>query len=409
MSTATDPVVWNPFDPVMRTDPYPVYQRLLAEDPVHENALGMLMLSRFTDCETVLRHPNASSDESKAPAFTEFVQAAEDPDELQRLLEMRPFLFLDPPDHTRLRGLVSKAFTPKTVERLRPRVELLVTELLDAVAAASGPVDLVSALAYPLPITIISEMLGVPAEDSDQFTAWSRALARSLDPEFVLPPEAVSARNTALEEFHAYFRRLIAARRHDPRDDVLSALVHAEEEGNRLTENELLATCTLLLVAGHETTVNLIANGALALMRNPAELQRLRGEPTLIKSAIEEMLRFDPPVQLTGRLVLDDIAISDRTLSAGLFVVLLIGAANRDPAMFTNPNDFMVNRPDVRHLSFGLGHHFCLGAPLARLEAQAALGQLVQRFPDLALATDSLQYRENLVLRGLESLPVRVA
>jgi len=407
MTATADPIVWNPLDAQQRADPYPAYARLVREDPVHHSPFGMTVLSRFADCEMVLRSPLASVDDTKAPMYPEFVEAAEDPAALEALLAKRPFLFLDPPDHTRLRGLVSKAFTPKTVERLRPRVEELVAQLLDAMTD-EATVDIVAAFAYPLPITIISEMLGVPARDAEQFTRWSRALARSLDPEFLLPPEAVAARNEAVAEFHAYFRDLIAARRRSPGDDVLTALVHAEEEGNRLTEEEVLSTCTLLLVAGHETTVNLIANGTLALLRHPDQCARLRSDPALARSAVEEVLRYDPPVQLTGRLLLGDLEVSGEVLPAGSFNVLLLAAAQRDPAAFADPDAFDIGRGDVRHLAFGHGPHFCLGAPLARLEGEVALRELISRFPNLALAADELAYRENLVLRGLEALPVAV-
>jgi cytochrome P450 len=392
MTTAEVAPAFDPFDPAFRVDPYPLYQRLREENPIHPGPIGGLVLTRHADCLHVLRHPAASSDERKGDLF----RAMEEAGEIDReLAENRPFLFLDPPDHTRLRRLVSKAFTPRTVERLRPRVQALVDELLDAVVP-TGSIELVEDLAYPLPVQVISELLGVPPEDHERFKGWSRDLARGLDPDFILPPEVLERRKEAIDAFSAYFLELIAERRRVPQDDLLSALVAAEDEGDRLTEQELLSTCTLLLVAGHETTVNLIANGTLALLRHPDQLQRLRQEPSLARSAVEELLRYDPPVQMTGRVALEK----------GAFALLLLASANRDPAAFPEPDRLDLGRIDNHHLSFGFGTHFCLGAPLARLEGEVVLTTLVRRCPDLALATDTPRYKENLILRGLEALPL---
>jgi len=393
---------FDPFDPVFRTDPYPVYKRLREENPVHPGPIGGLVLTRHADCLRVLRHPAASSDERNGELFKALDAAGEIDHDLS---DNRPFLFLDPPDHTRLRRLVSKAFTPRTVERLRPRVQALVDELLDAVVP-TGSIELIEDLAYPLPVQVISEMLGVPPEDHERFKGWSKDLARGLDPDFILPPDVLEQRNRAVEAFSEYFLELIAERRRSPRDDLLSALVAAEDEGDRLTEQELLSTCTLLLVAGHETTVNLIANGTLALLRHPDQLERLRDDPSVSRSAVEELLRYDPPVQLTGRVALEDIELGDATVEAGTFALLLLASANRDPDAFPDPDRVDLGRTDNHHLAFGFGTHFCLGAPLARLEGEIALTTLVRRCPDLALATDELRYKENLILRGLEALPI---
>jgi cytochrome P450 len=402
MTTAEVAPSFDPFDPAFRVDPYPLYQRMREENPIHPGPIGGLVLTRHADCLHVLRHPAASSDERKGDLF----RAMEEAGEVDReLADNRPFLFLDPPDHTRLRRLVSKAFTPRRVERLRPRVQTLVDELLDAVVP-TGAIELIEDLAYPLPVQVISELLGVPPEDHERFKGWSRDLARGLDPDFILPPEVLERRQEAIDAFSAYFLELIAERRRAPRDDLLSALVAAEDEGDRLTEQEVLSTCTLLLVAGHETTVNLIANGALALLRHPDQLQRLREDPSLARSAVEELLRYDPPVQMTGRVALEDIELDGATLEKGTFGLLLLGSANRDPAAFPDPDRLDLGRTDNHHLSFGFGTHFCLGAPLARLEGEVALTTLVQRGPDLALATDAPRYKENLILRGLEALPL---
>jgi cytochrome P450 len=402
----TEPLVFNPFDPTFRVDPYPTYRRLREEDPRHHSPLGMWVLTRFDDCLSLLRDPRGSSDAGNSDAYREWVASRVDDEMLERMERIRPFLFRDPPDHTRLRGLVSKAFTPKVVEGLRPRVQEVVDELLDA-AAGRGEMELVEDFAYPLPVRIISEMLGVPPEGHERFKGWSRELARALDPDFVLPDDVLERRRKAIFEFHAYFQELIAERRRQPRDDLLSALIAAEDEGHRLTEDELLSTCTLLLVAGHETTVNLIANGVLALLRNPEQLARLRHDPTLAKSAVEETLRYDPPVQMTGRIALEDVDVDGVTIGKGEQAILLLGAAGRDPDQTADPERFDVGRAEIRHLAFGGGIHFCLGAPLARVEGQVALAALAGRLDDLELAVDEPEYKENIVLRGLAALPVR--
>jgi cytochrome P450 len=324
------------------------------------------------------------------------------------LAEMAPFLFRDPPDHTRLRGLVQKAFTPRVVEGLRPRLEEICDGLLDA-AFERGEVDLVADYAYPLPVQIIVEMLGVPAEDHEQFRVWSHALARGLDPDFLLPPEAVQQRLGAILSFVQYFASLIEERRQKPGDDLLTRLIQTEEQGDVLTQAELLSTCILLLVAGHETTVNLISGGALTLMERPDQLALVRDDPGVIRSGVEEMLRFVCPVQLTGRVALEDMDIAGAHVAKGDFSMLLIGSANRDPDAFDDPETFDVTRTDNPHLGFGFGIHHCLGAPLARLEAQIALPALLRRARRLERISDELTYKENIVLRGLETLPVRLS
>ena len=399
------PLAFNPFDPEFKKNPYPTYARLRAEDPVHESPLGFLVLTRYDDATTLLRHPQGSSDNTKSEAFNALVDAGDiDPEMAGR----RPFLFMDPPDHTRLRGLVSKAFTPRSIEQLRVRAQELADELVGAMAG-KDEVDVISDLAYPLPLIIISDMLGVPRADEERFRGWSHALARSLDPDFLLPPEAVAAREVAIDEFADYFHELIDDRRATPRDDMLTRLVEAEEAGDKLSENELLSTCILLLVAGHETTVNLIANGVLALARHPDQRDRLREDPALIKLAVEEVLRYDPPVQMTGRLAMEAIELPSTTLPKDGFAITLIGGANHDPEQFPNADDFDITRTPNAHLAFSLGHHFCLGASLARMEGQVALNTFVQRFDHFEVATDDLTYKDNLVLRGLTALPISLS
>ena len=312
----------------------------------------------------------------------------------------------DPPDHTRLRGLASKAFTPRVVEGLRPRVQEIVDGLLDRVERR-GTMDLIEEFAYPIPVNVICEMLGVPVEDHERFKGWSLDLARGLDSIMLGPDSEVAKRSgLARQGLTDYFRALIAERRASPRGDLLSGLIAAEEAGDKLSEHELLATCILLLVAGHETTVNLIGNGTLALLRHPDQRQKLRARPELIGTAVEELLRYDGPVQRTARTPSEDVAIGGRTIPKGEIVMPFIGAADRDPAQFPDPDRLDITRAENRHIAFGLGIHFCLGAPLARVEGQIAINTLLGRMPRLALAVDRPQYRGSLTLRGLTALPV---
>jgi cytochrome P450 len=404
-----EPVVFNPFDPTWRADPYPFYRRLRAEAPVGEiPGMGIWYFTRYADCEAILRDPRWSNDERNSTLYQQVMANRTEPvpPPLERL---RPFLFLDAPDHTRLRGLVSAAFTPRVIERLRPRIDQLVGELLEQ-AAARGGLEIVADLAYPLPVVIISELLGVPPEDQSRFRGWSKVMAAALDPELLVPPEVLERRATVVSEFSEYFQGLIAERKRRPADDLLSALVVVEDQGDRLSEEELLATLILLLVAGHETTVNLIGNGVLALLRHPDQLARLQRDPGLIKNTVEEVLRWDPAVQLDGRTALSDIAVGGVTVPAGGQALVLLAAANRDERHIADGERFDITRPDIRHLSFAFGPHYCLGAPLARAEAQAAIAGVLRHFPDIRLPADNrgLRYRDTLVLRGLEALPVEI-
>jgi len=401
----TEPLGFNPFDAGFRVDPYPTYRRLLAEDPVHKTPFGMVVLTRYRDCAAILRDPRSSSDASNSNMYKAFMAGRDPVEVFGALAGMRPFLFMDPPDHTRLRGLVQKAFTPKTVENLRPRIQELVDDLM-APALERGSMDVIEELAYPLPVRVITEMLGVPHEDHETFKGWSKELAGALDPDFATPDDVLDRRERAASAFVEYFQSLIAERRRQPRDDLLTALITAEEEGHKLSEKELLSTLILLLVAGHETTVNLIANGVLAFCRHPDQLRRLHDDPTLVRTTVEEVLRFDPPVQFTARVAMDDIDFDGTTLGKGDQAIVLIGAANRDPEQFDDPDAFDIGRHDNRHLAFGLGAHFCLGAPLARVEGQVALEAIAAKVDDLALAVDQPEYKTNIVLRGLSALPV---
>jgi len=370
---------------------------------------GPLVISRYADCMTVLRHPAASTDFRKSPRWAPVMA-----DEMRQQFgldqeEPAPsFLFLDPPDHTRLRGLVSRAFTPRRVEELRPLAQRITDDAFDR-AVGSGGMEVVSDLAFPLPVMMICHMLGVPAEDVDEFKEWSAAMTRGLDPAFTWPPglfeRFIQLRKRAMD----YFGELIARRRNAPRDDLLSGLLEAEEQGDRLTEAEVFSTLNLLLIAGHETTVNLIANGVLAFARHPGQFARLQEDPALIRSAVEEVLRFDPPVHMMGRLPLEQVELSCGTVPALAEMVMLPAAAGRDHRQFTDPDSFDIARPDNRHLGFGFGIHHCIGAPLARLEAQVALGTLARRISELELVSDPPPYKDNITLRGVASLEVKLA
>jgi cytochrome P450 len=391
---------FNPMDPEFLADPYPTYHRLRAEDPVHQSPLGFWVLTRYDDVAAVLRDPRCVKEPLAALVAARFGVAVPPGVGLSMLDR-------DPPDHTRLRSLVSKAFTPRVVDGLRPRVQQIVDRLISR-AEAAGSMDLIEEFAYPIPVNVICEMLGVPVEDHDQFKGWSLDIARGLD-SILLPPDSeVPRRSGAARHAMAdYFRRLIAERRASPRPDLLTALIAAEEAGEKLSEEELLATCILLLIAGHETTVNLIGNGTLALLRHPGELRRLRETPGLIVNAVEELLRYDGPVQRTARVPSTDITIGGRTIGKGEMVMPFIGAADRDPSQFPDPDRLDLARADNRHIAFGWGIHFCLGAPLARVEGQIAIDTLVRRLPELELVSREPEYRQSLTLRGLKTLEVK--
>jgi cytochrome P450 len=390
---------FDPFDPAHRADPYPLYHRLRAAAPVYRSPRGHWILSRHRDCVAVLRDRRFGHGTGRALRNNSFRRPVGG-----RAL---PFILLDPPAHTRLRKLVSSAFTPRTVSALTPRIEQIVARMVDA-AVEVGQADLMAALAYPLPVTVISELLGVPAADQDRIKGLSRVVARGVDPDFRRSPEAERERGEAFATFDDYFRQLLAERRHRPADDLLTSLSQVRDAGDALSEGELLTTCILLYVAGHETTADLICNGTLALLRTPGDWARLGREPGLAESAVEELLRFDPPTQMSRRTALADVELDGCRIAEGEQVVLLRGAANRDPEVFPDPDRLDLARADNRHLAFDGGIHFCIGAALARLEGRIALSYLTARAPGAQLATDTLRYRDSLVIRGLAELPVQL-
>lgn len=392
-------VAYNPLSARMAQDPYPVYATLRARSPVHRSRLmNSWLFTRHADVDAILRdHRRFGSDPRSGTLSARQQAILPPPHEFTMLL-------LDPPDHTRLRALVNKAFTPRAVNALEARIRSTLGSLLDAIEDPAG-FDLMQAVAQPLPVIVIAEMLGVPPEDRRSFKVWSDQRARLLEP--VISRRERKLGNEAGRAFDAYFRAIIEARRAEPRDDILSALVQAEDEGERLTERETLNMLRLLLAAGNETTTNLIGNGVLALLRNPDQLERLREDPALIPSAVEELLRYDSPVQADFRRVLADCEVNGFPVRKRENIVVLLGAANRDPEVFENPDCLDVARGQRSHLAFGRGIHHCLGAPLARLEGRIVLEMLLDRFPSMNLLAERLRFHRSIVLRGLESLPVR--
>ena len=399
----TDGFPFDPRDPVFRSNPYPTYNSIRETTPVLKTPVGLLVLARHHDCVSLLHHPQTSTDQRNSALFQAFVEATG-----TNMFEDREpsFLFLDPPDHTRLRGLVSHAFTPRRVRDLAERAQQIVDELIDA-AAPRGEMEVVEEFAYLVPVRVICELLGVPAADHEVFKDWSRELARGLDPEFMIPVETRQRQMDASEQLTAYFEGLIAERTKHPTEDMLSALIQAEQAGDKLSHGELLSTLSLLLIAGHETTVNLIGNGILQFSRHPDQYEKLCADTSLARSAVEETLRFDPPVQVTGRISMTELAFDGHELPPGQQALCLIGAANRDPEEFgSTAGDYDITRSPNNHVAFGAGIHFCLGAPLARMEAQIAFETFARRIGAFELA-DEPTYREHFVLRGLSRLPIR--
>ena len=392
-------VVYNPLSARMAQDPYPFYAALRERDPVHHSRLvNAWVFTRHSDIDAILRDHRRFSNDPRKGTLSRQQRANLPPDDEFTML------FLDPPDHKRLRALVNKAFTPKVVNALEPHIRSLLGSLLDDVEDPAG-FDLMKAVAQPLPVIVIAEMLGVPPKDRAQFKVWSDQRARVLEP--AIEPHERAVAETASRALDAYSRPIIKERREAPQDDIVSALAQAEEEGDRLTERETLNMLRLLLIAGNETTTNLIGNGILALLRHPDQLQRLREDPSLIQAAVDELLRFDSPVQTDFRRVLEDCEVNGFPLRPRDNMVLLLGAANRDPDVFENPDRLDVGREDRSHLSFGRGIHHCLGAPLARLEGRIVLETLLERFSSIGLLDERPRFRNSIVLRGLESLPIR--
>lgn len=399
-------VDFNPFDPALLADPYPRYRQLLETQPVvHLPAFSAWVALRWADCRSVLADRRFSADRSQSTLLSQMPRTTGDPD-LDRRLELfdRLLLTLDPPDHTRLRRLVGSAFTPKRVAALEERVAEVASELLDALPVGRD-VDLMDAYAEPLPVIVISELLGLPAEDRRRLKEWSDDVALLLDP---FPPmEAILRFARSVDAFRSYLDDRFALARRRPGDDLVTALVEARDGTDALDDDEMFAMVVLLVAAGHETTTNLIGNAVIALHRHPDQRVSLIEDPDVMANGVDELLRYDSPVQRTSRVATEVLRVGDVEVPPGDIVITLLGAANRDGSVFENPDSLDLSRENAgQHLSFGHGIHHCLGAPLARLEGRIALPALYRRFPKLEVDAGALVWKPSMVLRGVESLPV---
>ncbi|MFD5714468.1 cytochrome P450 [Streptomyces pharetrae] len=397
---------FDPWDPAFLADPYPAYAELRARGRVHHyEPTNQWLVPHHADVSALLRDRRLGRTYRHRFTHEDFGRTPPPPEhEPFHTLNDHGMLDLEPPDHTRIRRLVSKAFTPRTVERLGPYVEALAGELVDGLVRRGGG-DLLAEVAEPLPVAVIAEMLGVPESDRAPLRPWSADICGMYE---LNPSEETAAKAVrASVEFSDYLRDLIAARRKEPGDDLISGLIAAHDEGDRLTEQEMISTCVLLLNAGHEATVNATVNGWWALFRNPDQLAALRADHSLVPSAVEELMRYDTPLQLFERWVLDEIEIDGTTIPRGAELALLFGSANHDPAVFTDPGRLDLTRAENPHISFSAGIHYCIGAPLARLELAASMRALLERAPTLTLATEPHR-KPNFVIRGLEGLTVEI-
>ncbi len=392
-------VTWSPSSPAYISNPYPVYRKLRERSPVHWSALSnQYLVSCYEDVNRVLKdHKRFSKDFSKGDLLKrgKFAQSR----------VSKNMLTMDPPDHTRLRDLVSQAFTPRVVEQLEDYIRSTVRQLLRRVEGARE-FDIMKVLANPLPTIVIAKMIGVPEKDVEQFKAWSNQYVRVVEP--ALSEPEVNSVLEASKRFGEYFGKIIEQRRHEPRDDLVSLLIDAHDEGEKLTSNEMTATLRLLLVAGNETTTNLIGNGLRALLLHRDQMELLREQPDLTESAIEEFLRFDSPIQIDSRFTATDVEINGRTLKPDCRIACLLGSANRDPDRFDQPDTLDITRPKPANLAFGRGIHYCLGAPLARLEGKIALEVLMESFTDIRFGDRKPVYCRSTVLRGLQHLDIIV-
>ncbi|WP_209508336.1 cytochrome P450 [Streptomyces griseochromogenes] len=394
-------VVFDPRDPSVRTDPYPIYRRLREADPIHRSNFGYWVLSRYADVDAVLRAPEASSEFYRNTTWANRRGGPESPlvQSVQNWM-----LMLDGPAHRRIRSVISKVFTRASVERLRPRIAAETERLLDAVG--EGDTDLIQSLALPLPVTVTCELLGLPTRDRDQCRRWTEHISRVIDPS--ITDEDAADMNAAEVEFREYVSGHIKERRATPREDILSLLVHADVDGERLTDAEIIANIQFLFVAGHETTVNLIGNGLLALLRHPEQLRILRENPELIANSVDEISRYDTPVQIVSRILGGSVELGDVTLPEGAKVMLLFGAAGRDPERYPDPDRLDVTRTGTKTLAFSGGPHYCLGAGLGKMETAIVLTELLRRYSKIELTGEDLVWRPNVSFRGLRELPLRL-
>ncbi len=406
----------------IRADPYPFYQQLREQDPVHwDEELGFWVFTHYTDIDSLYTDDRFSRAQGLMRNFQRLSESERSMVEPVYHSFSKTVFYADPPYHTHLRGLMNHAFTPRRVERLRPYIQKTVNELLD-VAQSRGEADIIRDVAYPLPVMVIAELLGLPASDRERFKKWSDDLFAILGTVRDKPLHLLERAAQSLDEMKDYVKDLSQKRREAPQDDLLTALLSVTEENDPacphrsgassaqasplLTEEELVSNINILLSTGHETTTHLIGNGLLALLQHPAQRQQLQRQPTLLASAVEEMLRYDSPVQITYRSALQDADIQGKRIRKGDLVNSILGSANRDPRRFSNPDRFDISRSEGRHLGFGLGIHFCIGAPLVRLEAEIVFETVLRCFPTISMAAESLEWQEHPIFRGLKSLPV---
>lgn len=395
----------NMLRPDIRADPYPWYAQMRAEDPIHwDDAMGFWAISRYADVSHIYRDPRFSRALGFERGFQRLPGAEQERSQPLYDAFSKAMPYTDPPYHTRLRSLANKAFTPRVVEQMHTRIEGLVDGLLDAVAA-NGRMDVMADFANILPATVIMELLGLPPWCRADFKRWSDDLFATLGV-VRYDPQVMTRALESLDQIMALLRELYGQAHDEPKDDLFSAMATVVDEGGKLSREELFANTIILLAAGHETTTNLIGNGMLALLRHPEQMQALRDNPARMENAVEEMMRYDNPVQVTYRVAAEDVAMDGKEIQQGQIVNLLLGAANRDPARFSDPDHFDITRADTHHIGFGAGIHYCIGSSLARLEGQIVFDRFLQRFPNLRLETDTLEWQEHPTFRGLKSLPV---
>jgi cytochrome P450 len=398
---------YNLFSPDVLADPYPLYHRMRAEDPVHWNPMfNAWLLTRYADVKAALQDPRVAAGHLDMSVLDTLPEALREPmDAIAQFMALW-VIGLNPPEHRRLRHLLNAGFKPRLVENLRPRVQVIADELLDAIQDP-GQIDIIRDFAYPLPAMVIADMLGMPAADRPRLRAWSQATVMFLNVGRPEDPAVIEAMHSAMLDMSDYLGALIADRRRAPQDDMISNLIAAEEQGTVLGEQELISTCALLLFAGHETTMNLIGNGLLALLQHPDQYRQLVDDPALTPNAVEEFLRYNGPVPFVWRIAATDFELDGRAIRAGDRILPSPAAANRDPAQFSDPDRLDIRRPNAAsHITFGHGIHFCLGAPLARLEGQIAFPKLLRRLPGLQLVSETPAWSPSISVRRLTALPV---
>lgn len=399
----TKAIKFNPYDPKFQANPYAFYHNLRSVEPIHQSFTGMWVITRYADAKAVLRDPRFCVNKMSNNIQHKSHYLAQGNFNTLAQVTSKWLIFLDPPEHTRLRGLISKAFSATSVKFLRPQIQQIADELISEVRH-KGLMDIISDFACPLPCNVIAAILGVPIEDWSKLYHWADKLSNILDPLRSL--EDYEQMNKVALEFTDYFQNLIAQRQENLQEDLLSALIAVKEQDNKLSEEEIISICMLLFFTGEETTVNLIGNGMLALLHHPQQMQQIKAQPMLIQSAVEEILRYDSPIQITTRIATEDVVLDDVTVRCGEKVLVVLGAANRDPAQFPEPDCFDITRVNNHHLAFADGIHYCVGATLTRIEGEIAINALIQKLPELTLSQDKHEWRNKVAFRSLKALPV---